>query len=95
MRLLSPAETVFSAPRLLFIELFKHQSRLVAATRLPEEKLPEALNELLESVQRIEAASAVAALGTDDGTLRFQLGAAMSHERWLDCRGRFAHRRAR
>ena len=45
VRLLSPAETVFYAPRFLFVELFKHQARILAATRLPEEKLLEALNE--------------------------------------------------
>ena len=57
VRLLSPAETVFYAPRFLFVELFKHQARLLAASRLPEEKLLEALNELIESLQLIEAAS--------------------------------------
>ena len=57
VRLLSPADTVFYAPRFLFIELFKHKARLVAATKLPEEKLLEALNELIESLQLIEAAS--------------------------------------
>ena len=57
VRLLSPAEIVFYAPRFLFVELFKHQARLLSATRLPEEKLLEALNELIESLQLIEAAS--------------------------------------
>ena len=57
IRLLSPAEMVFCAPRFLFIELFKHKARLVAATKLPEEKLLEALHELIESLQLIEAAS--------------------------------------
>ena len=50
-------ETVFFAPRFLFVELFKHRDRLLAATRLPEDKLLEALNELLESLQLVEAAS--------------------------------------
>ena len=57
LRLLSPAEIVFHAPRFLFVELFKHKARLVAATRLPEERLLEAFNELIESLQLIEAAS--------------------------------------
>ena len=57
VRLLSPAEIVFYAPRFLFVELFKHKGRLVAATKLPEEKLLEAFNELIESLQLIEAAS--------------------------------------
>lgn len=57
VRLLSPAETVFHAPRFLFVELFKHKARLVAATKLTEEKLLEALNELIESLQFIDAAS--------------------------------------
>ena len=57
IRLLSPSETVFFAPRFLFVELFKHRDRLLAATRLPEDKLLEALNELLESLQLVEAAS--------------------------------------
>jgi len=39
------------------VELFKHRDRLLAATRLPEDKLLEALNELLESLQLVEAAS--------------------------------------
>ena len=39
------------------MELFKHRDRLLAATRLPEDKLLEALNELLESLQLVEAAS--------------------------------------
>ena len=39
------------------MELFKHRDRLLAATRLPEDKLLEALNELLESPQLVEAAT--------------------------------------
>ena len=57
IRLLSPSEMVFFAPRFLFVELFRHRDRLLAATRLPEDKLLEALNELLESLQLVEAAS--------------------------------------
>jgi predicted nucleic acid-binding protein len=57
VRLVAAAETVFYAPRFLFVELFKHKARLVAATRLSEETLLEALNELIESLQFIEAAS--------------------------------------
>ena len=57
VRLLSPAETIFYAPRSLFVELFKRKARLLSATRLPEEKLLEALNELIESLHLIEAAS--------------------------------------
>ena len=57
MRLLSPSETVFYAPRFLFVELFKHRDRIHAASKLSEDHLLEALNELLESLQLIEAAS--------------------------------------
>ena len=57
VRLLSPSETVFFAPRFLFVELFKHRDRLLAPTKLPEANLLEALNELLESLQLVEAAS--------------------------------------
>jgi predicted nucleic acid-binding protein len=57
LRLLSPTETNFYAPRFLFIELFKNKARLVDATKLPEEKLLQALHELIESLQLIEAAS--------------------------------------
>ena len=57
MRLLSPSETVFYAPRFLFVELFKHRDRILAASKLPGDNLLEALNELLESLQLIEAAS--------------------------------------
>ena len=38
VRLLSPSETVFYAPRFLFVELFKHRDRILAcepATVLP------------------------------------------------------------
>ena len=57
MRLLSPSETIFYAPRFLFVELFKHRDRILAASKLTEDHLLEALNELLESLQFIEAAS--------------------------------------
>ena len=57
MRLLSPSETIFYAPRFLFVELFKHRDRILAASKLSEDHLLEALNELLESLQLIEAAS--------------------------------------
>src|SRR5688572_23300400 len=56
-RLLSPSEVTFFSPRFLFVELFKHQRRIQEATQLPEEFLLEALNELIESLQLIEAAS--------------------------------------
>ena len=57
LRLLSPSEIHFCAPRFLFVELFKHSARLLAATRLPEENVLEALNELIESLQFIDAAA--------------------------------------
>ena len=57
VRLLSPSETVFYAPRFLFVELFKHRDRILAASKLPEDHLLEALNELLESLHLVEAAS--------------------------------------
>lgn len=57
MRLMSPTEVTFYAPRFLFVELFKHKDRLVRASKLAEEAVLDALNELLESVQLIDAAS--------------------------------------
>ena len=57
LRLLAPAEIDFYVPRFLFVELFKHKARLLSATRLPEERLLEALYELIESLHFIEAAS--------------------------------------
>lgn len=57
LRLLSPSEITFFAPRFLFVELFKHSGRLLEATKLPEENVLEALNELMESLQFIDAAA--------------------------------------
>ena len=57
LRLLSPSEAAFFAPRFLFVELFKHSARLLVATKLPEENVLEALNELIESLQFIDAAA--------------------------------------
>ena len=57
LRLLSPSDAVFFAPRFLFLELFKHSARLLEATKLPEENVLEALNELIESLQFIDAAA--------------------------------------
>ena len=57
LRLLSPSDAVFFAPRFLFVELFKHSVRLLEATKLPEENVLEALNELIESLQFIDAAA--------------------------------------
>ena len=57
LRLLSPSDAVFFAPRFLFVELFKHSARLLEVTKLPEENVLEALNELIESLQFIDAAA--------------------------------------
>lgn len=57
LRLLSPTEIQFCAPRFLFVELFKHRARLLEATKLPQENVLEALNELIESLQFIDAAA--------------------------------------
>ena len=57
LRLLSPSDAVFFAPRFLFVELFKHSARLLEATKLPQESLLEALNELVESLEFIDAAA--------------------------------------
>ena len=54
---MSPSDVTFYAPRFLFVELFKHKDRIIRASRLPEESILNALNELLESVQLIESAS--------------------------------------
>lgn len=57
IRLMSPSDVTFYAPRFLFVELFKHKDRIIRASKLPEESVLNALNELLESVQLIESAS--------------------------------------
>ena len=57
IRLVSPSEVEFFAPRFLFVELFKHKDRVMQASRLPEENVLEALNAMLESVCLIDAAS--------------------------------------
>lgn len=57
MRVLIPSEIVFYAPRFLFVELFKHSARILEATRLPEENVLEALNELMESLHLIESST--------------------------------------
>lgn len=57
MRVLVPSEIVFYAPRFLFVELFKHSARILEATRLPEDNVLEALNEVMESLHLIESSS--------------------------------------
>ena len=57
MRLTTPSESEFFAPRFLFVELFKHKERILRATQLPEESILNSLNALLESIQLIDAAS--------------------------------------
>lgn len=43
IRLTTPSENKYYAPRFLFVELFKHKERLLRATRLSENDLFEAL----------------------------------------------------
>ena len=57
IRLTTPSEHKFFAPRFLFVELFKHKERLLRVTRLTENDLLEALNTLVESIRFIDAAS--------------------------------------
>lgn len=47
----------FVCPRFLFVELFKHKERIVAATELSEEDLLDALNALLTRVPFVDEAS--------------------------------------
>ena len=57
IRLMSPSDVTFYAPRFLFVELFKHKDRIIRASKIPVESIFNALNELMESVQLIESAS--------------------------------------
>ncbi|MGD0091727.1 MAG: PIN domain-containing protein [Planctomycetota bacterium] len=49
--LFADLEPSFFSPRFLFVELFKHKERLVAATELSEEELLEVLNALLARIR--------------------------------------------
>lgn len=62
MRVMVPSDTVFYAPRFLFVELFKHSAKILKATKLPEENVLEALNELMESLHLVE--SSIIPVGT-------------------------------
>jgi predicted nucleic acid-binding protein len=44
----------FFSTRFVFVELFKHKERLVAATRLPEDELLDALNAMLTRIHFID-----------------------------------------
>jgi predicted nucleic acid-binding protein len=44
----------FFSPRFVFVELFKHKERIIAATQLPEEDLLDALNALLTRIHFID-----------------------------------------
>ena len=50
-------ELSFSCPRFLFVELFKHKERILAATELSEDELLDALNVLLSRVHFVEEAT--------------------------------------
>ncbi len=52
--LLTEADLSFFSPRFVFIELFKHKDRIIAATQLPEEDLLDALNALLTRIHFID-----------------------------------------
>ena len=47
----------FSCPRFLFVELFKHKERILAATELSEDELLDALNALLSRVHFVDEAT--------------------------------------
>lgn len=51
--LAEPGLLLFS-PRFVFVELFKHKERIIAATQLPEEDLLDALNALLTRIHFID-----------------------------------------
>ena len=55
-------ELDFSCPRFLFVELFKHKERILAATELSEDDLLDALNALLARVHFVD--EAIIPLGT-------------------------------
>src|ERR1017187_9770609 len=51
------AGLIFCCPRFLFIELFKHKERILAATELTEEELLDALNALLARIHFVDEAT--------------------------------------
>jgi predicted nucleic acid-binding protein len=57
VHLVSPSEIEFYAPRFLFVELFKYSARIQSVSKLPQETILEALNQLVESLHFIEAAN--------------------------------------
>jgi predicted nucleic acid-binding protein len=54
--LFTEKEVDFSCPRFLFVELFKHKERIVAATELSEDELLDVLNAMLARVRFVEEA---------------------------------------
>lgn len=52
--LLVEASVALFAPRFLFVELFKHQDRIVAATGLPKEELLDFLHGLLMHIHFVD-----------------------------------------
>ncbi len=52
--LLAEAGLSFFSPRFVFVELFKHKERIIAATQLPEEDLLDALNALLTRIHFLD-----------------------------------------
>ena len=55
--LFTEKELDFSCPRFLFVELFKHKERILAATELSEDDLLDALNALLARVHFVDEAT--------------------------------------
>ena len=54
--LFTEKELDFSCPRFLFVELFKHKQRIMAATELSEDELLDALNAMLARVHFVDEA---------------------------------------
>lgn len=52
--LLTESKVEFCCPRFVFVELFKHKERILAATELSEEELLEALNSLFAHIRFLD-----------------------------------------
>jgi len=55
--MLADADLKLFAPRFLFVELFKHKERIMAASRLPEDELLDFLNTVLSRLNLIDEGS--------------------------------------
>ncbi len=61
--LLSEPDLAFFCPKFLFVELFKHKERILAATQLADEELLETLNTLLARLHFVDESTILLGMG--------------------------------